>query len=100
MGRIVFGIMIMLALAPALWADDPPKGQTGTPAQQYQAIVNEYNAAQKEFNEEMKKAKTPAERTALLKEKRPQPAKYATRMLELAEKNPKDPAGIDALVWT
>src|SRR5436305_10939245 len=98
MGRIVFGIMFVLALAPALWADDPPKGQSGTPAQQYQAIVKEWNTANQEFLEEYKKT-PPAERAKLLKEKRPQPSKLAERMLELAEKNPKDQAGLDATVW-
>src|SRR5438132_10529991 len=95
----------MLAFAPALWAEDPPKDKPKeekkptTPAEQYKALVQEFTKAQQDFFKEYGTLKTDEERRKLVQEKYPQPAKFAPKMMELAEKNPKDPAAIDALVW-
>src|SRR5262249_14552387 len=48
---------------------------------------------------EYQEAKTRADKQKVANEKRPQPDKYAAKFLELAEKNAKDPAAVDALVW-
>jgi hypothetical protein len=92
---------VLLLLAPALWAlddtkapkkpDTPSKAQGKSPAEQYRMIDNEcqesFQAYQKATPEERKKLPLP------------RPWEYAARMLELAEKHPKDPAAVDALVW-
>jgi hypothetical protein len=75
--------------------DDPPK----TPAQEYQALVKEFNDAQQEYFKAATAAKTDEERQKAFQEKYPQPAKFSKRFLELAQKNAKDPVAVDALVW-
>jgi hypothetical protein len=108
MHRMAFGLIGLLALAPALWGDDPPqdkaKGATeekkpATPAEQYRALVEEFSKARQDFIKEYQGAKTPEDKSKILREKQPQPAKYAGKMMELAEKNPKDPVAISALMW-
>jgi hypothetical protein len=113
MRRIVFVMSMLLAVAPVLWADDPPKEppkikakdaakpetKPATPAEQFRALAQEYDKAIQGFFKEYQKAKTQAERNKLVQEKYPQPQKYAGKMMDLAEKNPKDPAAVDALVW-
>jgi hypothetical protein len=64
-----------------------------------QALEKEYQTAQKEFQKAYKEGKTPADKQKAVQEKYPQPDKFAARFLELAEKNPKDPVAVDALVW-
>src|SRR5262249_37930442 len=70
-----------------------------TPAQQYQKLDKEYQMAMAEYQKASKEAKTQQDHANLLREKYPQPDKYAACFLELAEKNPKDPAALDALIW-
>jgi hypothetical protein len=98
MKRLWVGLAALLLLGPALLARDDPKDKPQTPAEQYKALVQEYNQAQQEFMKEYRAAK-PEERQQLIKDKMPQPQKYAGRFLELAEKNAKDPVAVDALVW-
>jgi hypothetical protein len=105
MRRVSEGIFALLLFTPALWAlddtkepkkpDTPLAAQGKTPAEQYEMIVKDFQKEQKEFFEAYRKA-TPEERKKL---QYPGPQKYAGRMLELANKNGKDPAAIDALVW-
>jgi hypothetical protein len=105
MRRVLEGVSALLLLAPALWALDDPKdpkkpeapssAQGKTPAEQYRMIVDEVQKEQKEFLEAYRKA-TPEGKKKL---KYPDSQKYIERMLELAEKNAKDPAAIDAVVW-
>jgi hypothetical protein len=78
-------------------AKSPPVG--GTPAEQYRALVNEYQTAVRNSMKAYKAAKTDAERAKVLREQYPQPAKLAPRFLTLAEKYPKDPAALDAILW-
>lgn len=84
MKRVLMASLAVLALAftPALWAlDEPPEAKAKqTTRQQFQSVLDEY------------------QRTRLL-QKYPNPSKYAERFLAIAEKNPDDPAAIDALVW-
>jgi len=80
--------------------DPPKKAETSqSPAEQYQALVKEFNDASREFSKLYQEAKTDAEKQKVITEKNPQPQKYAARFLKIAEENPKDPAAADALVW-
>jgi hypothetical protein len=109
MRYIVLGILSLLASAPALWADDPPQkkdkadaakeNKPATPGDEYRAVVREFNKALQDFSKEYQKAKNDEDRNKLFNEKYPQPAKYAPRMMAIAEKYPKDPAAVEALVW-
>jgi hypothetical protein len=95
--RTTMGFLALLVLMPALRARDKP--ETTTPAQRYQKLVKEFNTAMEEFQKAYKEAKTPRDRSEVLKAKYPRRDKFAPRFLQLAEDNPKDPAAVDALMW-
>ena len=90
MGRIVEGISVLvlgLSLAAGQEAQDKP----ATPAEQYKALLKEYQAASQDL---FSRAKTDEERNKVLGSV----DKFPLRFLELAEKYPKDPIALDALV--
>jgi hypothetical protein len=87
-------LIVVLALAVAVDADEP-RDQPATPAEQYGALLKEYRAAADAFAKASAAAKTDEERKKLVRPWDP----FAPRFLELAEKNPKDPIAVDALVW-
>jgi hypothetical protein len=97
MTRTAIGFLGLLVLLPALQARDKP--ETLTPAQQYRALVKEYETAYVEYRKALAKTKTREEAQKVFQEKNPDPEKFAPRFLELAEKYPKDPAAVDALIW-
>jgi hypothetical protein len=84
MYRVVGGVLLLLLVLPARGAEDKPKDTPGTPAEQYQALLKEY--------QDNVKGKQPGEMMKLAQEAAP-------KFLALAEKNPKDPAALDALSW-
>jgi hypothetical protein len=90
MNHVYRGILVLLlGLSPLAAGDDSPS-KPATLAEQNQAIAKEFNSEgfalrQAETDEEREKI---AARVKLL----------ALRLLDLAEKNPQDPAAIDALV--
>jgi thiol-disulfide isomerase/thioredoxin len=93
MPRFGTSILALLLLLPAAPAADK------TPAEQYQALAKKYDEAVKEYRKVAREATTQDELDAINAEKYPDPAKYAPRFLQLAEKYPDDPAAIDALGW-
>lgn len=95
--RTTFGLLALLALAPPLPARDEPK--TLTPAQQYQALVKQCETTERELEKALEDAKTPQEQQKVVQKAFTQLSGYYTRFLALAEKNPKDPAAVDALIW-
>ena len=88
---------LSLVLVMTAWGA-PGAGSPATPADDYKAIVAEYEKAQEEFSKIISKAKTEAEQQKAF-EKYPQPANYAGRFLKFAEKNPKDAEALEALIW-
>jgi hypothetical protein len=98
MHRIVGGVLVLLLATPALWAEDKPKDKPAMPAEQYQALLKEYQEALTVFQGLLQDAKTTEEKQKLVAEKAPK-QKFAPKFLELAEKNPKDPIALDALLW-
>jgi hypothetical protein len=98
MYRIVGGVLALLLAIPAAWAEDKPKDKPPTPAEQYKALLKEYQDAMNAYFAEVRKAQTPEERLKAY-EKFPKADKLAPKLLALAEKNPKDPIALDALIW-
>ena len=96
MRRTVAGALALLVLLPAARALDSPK--PGTPAEQYKALAAEYQKGMDDYMKAAREAKTNEERVKAF-QMRPNPEKFADRFLALAEKHPKDPAAVDALVW-
>src|SRR5262245_65594755 len=78
MGRIL-GAVLVLGLGPSATGKGQGRDRPATPAQQYQKIVKEYQDAQA------------AASSARL-------GQVALRSLELAEKYPRDPVAVDALI--
>jgi len=99
MYRIVGSVLVMLLALPALANQDKTKDKPMTPQEQYKALLKEQSDAMQEFQQAYSKAKTQEERDKISNEKYPNPDKIAPKMVELAEKNPKDPVAFDALVW-
>jgi hypothetical protein len=89
------GALALLLLWPALRAGDDPKDKPSTPAEQFQALVKEYQQAQQDYMKEMRAAKTADERQKIIQEKLPKLGGF----LELAKKAPMDPAALDALIY-
>jgi hypothetical protein len=98
MTRILAGPLVLLALGPALRALDEPR-KPPTAAEQVRALEREFREQQEAFQKAFREAKTQEEKQNVFQEKYPQPAELAPRFLDLAEKHPKDPAAVDALVW-
>jgi uncharacterized protein YmfQ (DUF2313 family) len=63
------------------------------------ALKAEHEKAQKAFDELYEQCKTNEERKKVYDEHYPKGATFAARARELAAKDPKDPAAVDALVW-
>jgi hypothetical protein len=89
----------LLLCGAVLIAADPPKAAEKSPAEQYQALLKQYNDANQEFSKLYQEAKTDEAREKVFREKYPQPDRYAGDFMALAAKYPKDPAAVDALVW-
>jgi hypothetical protein len=105
MRRLILWAMPLLMLAPGgLRAQDekekPKTEQLGSPAEQVKALDTEFQKALKALGEAVGEAKTVEQRQKLVGDfKKDTVASYAKRFLEIAEKNPKDPASFDALKW-
>jgi hypothetical protein len=95
MYRFIGGALLLLLARPALAGD---KGEPRTAAQQYQALVKEFKDAMLTWQKAYQAAKTDAERRKLINDYA-RPDKFVPKFLELAQKNAKDPAAVDALVW-
>ncbi|HJT79080.1 MAG TPA: redoxin domain-containing protein [Gemmataceae bacterium] len=83
MYRFAGVVLLLLPALPAAGAEDKSKDK---PEEQYKSLVKQYQA-------DLKDVKSFQEQMTLAQDK------YAPKFLELAEKDPKDPAAVDALVW-
>jgi hypothetical protein len=102
MDRMVGGFLVLLLALPPLWAEDKPKdkekGKSATPAEQYNALLKEWEAANTAFYKAFQEAKDPEIQTKIFNEQNPR-QKFSAKFFALAEKHPKDPIAIDALIW-
>lgn len=101
MVRFVAGLILLLLAWPAAAGDEKDKTQEkpATPAEQYRALIKEFQGGMQAFQKEYSAAKTNEDKQKVFAEKYPQPHKFAPKFLDLAEKNPKDAIAVDALVW-
>jgi hypothetical protein len=89
MNRIVGGALALLVLLPAVRGRDDP--QPGTPAEQVKALTKEFQGAMDAYQQAL--------RDLQAKQAKTRPEAYTKRFLDIAEKNPKDPAAVEALTW-
>ncbi len=86
-------------------AETKPAGVEGTgsgvssPAEQYQAIVQEYDRTKAAFHKLGENANTRAEREAAFKGHNLPEEDFNPRFLALAERYPGDPVAFDSLAW-
>src|SRR5687767_3736114 len=87
-------VLYLLALLPlSVFAQ-----QSGPPlAAELQRIQRQFAQEERTFTEAYRNAATDEQRNQL---KFPDRDKYGSEVLALAEKNIKDPAAVDALIWT
>jgi hypothetical protein len=84
-------VLLMPILARAVTAN----GQVGSPAEQYQALLRDYQDAAQTYSKASAAAKNDEERKKLI---RPWDL-FAPKFLNLAERNIRKPAALDALLW-
>ena len=97
MKRAVTGLVILMMVGRMVRAEDRPKYELLSPAEQYKTLVAEHLANQKLFDDALRKAKSQEERDKMLREGKSN--NIVLRFMELAKNNPKDPAAVDALIW-
>jgi hypothetical protein len=103
MYRIAVGFLVLWLALPAFSGDKAKdkatdKDKPATPTDQFKALNKEFNDALQAFQKAFAEAKTDDEQR-IVREKYPQPDKYAPKFLALAEENPKDAVALDALIW-
>ncbi len=91
MNRIVGGTLVLVLSLPVA-AGDKGGGKPAMPAEQYRALLKE----NQEMPEDLAKAKTAEERKKVVARLQTLPLRF----LELAEKHPKDPVALEALIQT
>jgi len=99
----MLGFVVMLAMGPRLRADDqskekPAPDKPKTAAEQYQALVKQYDDSMKAWIKTYQAAKTDEDRQKLFLSY-PSAKKYESQIFELAEKNSHDAFALDALIW-
>lgn len=99
----LIGTLAVLIIAPALWAqnddkDKPKQEKKVTPAEEYRALVRDYQTVQQAYIRALQAAKTDADRQETFK-KAPKPQEFAGRFLDLAKNNSQDAVAVDALLW-
>jgi hypothetical protein len=103
MRRISIGLLTLLLFWPAVRAADDPKDKPdkkpATPAEEYQALVKEYQGKEAAFYKAYGEAKTDEERQKIFDDKYPKAQEFAKRFLKLAEDNAKEAIGFDAADW-
>ncbi|HSV15066.1 MAG TPA: hypothetical protein VLI90_12475 [Tepidisphaeraceae bacterium] len=92
-------VLVILLCAILARADAPPASRpAGDAAAQVAAVIAEYDKAMADFSQAYAAVKTPDEQQKVM-EKYPQPALYLSRLLTIAQDNPKTPSAFDALKW-
>src|SRR5713226_6336764 len=103
MRRLVFTIIPLLVLLPALRADDQPKkkpkeDKPSTPAAQLRAMKAELEKALEDAKKAIQDAADETEREKIRTDFRKKASDTAGQMLAFAEKNIKDAAAAEALI--
>jgi hypothetical protein len=98
MKRGAGGVLVLLMAGLAVRAEDKPRSDGQTPKARYEALAKENREAQHTFLKALNEARTEQDREKQLKEATPRFEKLMARFVELAEKDPRDPVAVDALL--
>ena len=109
MRRIGIGLLTLLLVLPAAWAlddskdkKDKPDKKPETPAEEYKALVKEYQDKRQEYVKAYREAKTDAERREVIKEKNPKPATPAApehAQLDFGRADAIDDEVLNRILW-
>jgi thiol-disulfide isomerase/thioredoxin len=88
-------LVLLLLAGTALHAG----AKDASPGEQLRDLQNEYDIAFRLYLKSRQDAATPEEKDKLYQQWRPQFEDFCRQFLAIAEKDPKDPAAVDALVW-
>jgi thiol-disulfide isomerase/thioredoxin len=93
MQSMVTGLMLLCSTFQA-------SSEAATPKEQYEAILKDYEAADRQWNKDYDVNVRPPAKVDLEAWYRANPLwSFVPRFIKLAETNPDDPAAIDALLW-
>jgi hypothetical protein len=98
MRQLAGGVFVLLLSGLAAQAEDKSGDKPPTPRAQFDALVKEYEAAQKAEWEAQREARTPDQLAERMREQSVSQEKFFTRFVDLAEKNRTDPVAIDVLI--
>ena len=96
MRRLMYVPLWALVLLPSLGAQVDPAA--ATPEARYRALARSYQDAQQVYTKAYAAAETEAQRHEI-QARKPDPAAFAQRFLDLAKELPGDRASFDALSW-
>jgi hypothetical protein len=106
---MVLWLVPLLVVGSALWADDKAKDKDKedkkpaagekTAADQFKALTDDVKKAQQEISQKYREAKDDEERDKIVAKYRKVPEEFVGKFLELAQKNPKEKAAVDALTF-
>jgi hypothetical protein len=105
MRRILIILLAAALGAPVAWGLDdkdkgPPKAEkAGTPKEQYDSFQAELNKSLMDLGQKHQATQDAAEKQKIAQQFNDFQASTAAKMLELADKNPKDPVATDALLF-
>ena len=99
MRYVLASLVVALLLTPFVRADDDKKDKPKTPQEQFDALIAELEVARAEAGKAFRAAKTEKEKEAVKPAFMKKVQAMAPRMLELAEKNPKDQVAGEALLF-
>ncbi len=97
MYRVRLAPLVLMLASSVLVAEDKSKHKAATPGEQYKALLKEHQDATEVFSKAYTEAMTDEERKKVIANSPWD--KFAPRFLELAQKYPKEPVAVDALVW-
>jgi len=93
MSRIVGGFLVLGLVLPSVSAEDPAQERLATPAEQYKALLKAQESASSPG-----RVLSDEERMVFIGETYKRRNEIALRFVELAERYPKDPIAVDALI--
>ena len=102
MQRIILVTLVVYlgGLVPTAWQSQAQQASEKTvPVDAYKALVAEYEAAEQDYRQTLRRAKTPAERQEALARLIATTAEIADRFLKVAKSQPDSPQALSALVW-
>ena len=102
MQRIILVTLVVYlgGLVPTAWQSQAQQASEKTvPVDVYKALIAEYEAAQQDYRQTLRQAKTPAERQKALARLIATAAEIANRFLKVAKSQPDSPQALSALVW-